>query len=129
MLITHEIDLDLIKQDAAPRVQVKQGDVLTRNIRICLYINGKAWDIPAIASAVIRYRAWDAESLTCTHGMYESMEDGSPAVLITGNALEIMPCQEMMARPGLVAVDVLLASGERKLATFQFEMCVHPSLG
>ena len=126
MLITHEIDIDLVKRESSPRIQVKQGDVMSRNIQIHLYANGKPWNVPSDASVVIRYCAWDTEGAKCTHGMYDTMEDGSPAWLIFGNDLEIMPLGEMMAHPGLVTVDVLLASGAKKLATFDFSICVNP---
>lgn len=126
MLITHEIHMDLVKREALPRIHVKQGDVLSRNLQLRLYVNGKAWTVPGDVSVVIRYRGWDPESLTCTHGMYENLPDGTPAAMFSGNVLEILPSEEMLAHPGLVTVDVLLARGEKKLATFDFEICVNP---
>lgn len=125
MLITHEISIDLVKPDTTPRIQVKQGDVMSRNVLINLYANGAAWNISAGTSVVIRYSAYDADGLTVTHGIYDTMEDGSLAYIYSGNALEIMPIGDMMAHPGLVTVDVLLAEGEKKLATFNFEIYVN----
>lgn len=126
MIITHEIDMDLIRPDASvPRIQVKQGDVMTRNVRLNLYTDGKAWNVDPDAAAVIRYCAHDAEGLTLTHGIYDTMEDGSPAYILAGNVLEVMPISDMMARPGLVTVDVLLVLGEKMLATFSFEIYVN----
>lgn len=125
MIVTHEIDIDLIHPGTAPRIQVKQGDVMTRNVLINLYANGAAWTISADASVVIRYSAHDADGLAVTHGIYDTMEDGSPAYIFTGNQLEVMPISDMMAYPGLVTVDVLLAEGEKMLATFNFEIYVN----
>lgn len=126
MIVTHPIDIDLIHPDATPpRIQVKQGDVMTRNVRLKLYADGTAWSIDPDAEAVIRYCAHDAEGQTLTHGIYDTMEDGSPAWIITGNILEVMPISDMMARPGLVTVDVLLVKGAKMLATFSFEIYVN----
>lgn len=126
MIITHPIDIDLIHPDATPpRIYVKQGDVMTRNVRINLYVDGKAWSIDTGADAVIRYCAHDAEGHTLTHGIYDTMEDGSPAWLTAGSVLEVMPISDMMARPGLVTVDVLLVKGAKMLATFSFEIYVN----
>ncbi len=124
MLITHEVDIDLVNPGPAPRIQVKQGDVMTRNVRINLYANGTEWNIAGDVSAVIRYSAYDTGNQMLTHGMYDTLEDGSLAYLFMGNALEIMLLGDMMARPGLVNVDVLLVEGAKKLATFGFEICV-----
>lgn len=129
MLITHEISIDLVNPDTAPRIQVKQGDVMSRNVLINLYANGTAWNITAGTSVAIRYTAYDSEGLTVTHGIYDTLEDGSLAYIFFGNALEIMPLGDMMAHPGLVAVDVLLAKGEKKLGTFNFEIYVNRAPG
>ncbi len=125
MLITHEIDIDLVNPGTTPRIQVKQGDVMTRNVRINLYANGTAWNITGDVSAVIRYSAYDTGNQMLTHGMYDTLEDGSLAYLFMGNALEIMLLGDMMTHPGLVNVDVLLVEGAKKLATFGFEIYVN----
>lgn len=125
MIITHEISIDLVNPDTTPRIYVKQGDAMSRNVLINLYANGTAWNVAAGTSVVIRYCARDADGLTVTHGLYDTMEDGSRAYIFSGNALEIMPISDMMAHPGLVTVDVLLAKGEKKLATFNFEIYVN----
>lgn len=125
MLITHEIDIDLVKPDTPPRIYVKQGDVMTRNVMIHLYANGTAWSLSPDASVVVRYCAHDADGQTLSHGIYDTLEDGSPACIFSGNMLEIMPIGAMMARPGLVTVDVLLAKGEKQLGTFNFEIYVN----
>lgn len=126
MIVTHPIHIDLIHPDATPpRIHVKQGDVMTRNVRIHLSADSTAWSIDPDAEAVIRYCAHDAEGQTLTHGIYDTMEDGSPAWLIAGSVLEVMPISDMMARPGLVTVDVLLVKGAKMLATFSFEIYVN----
>lgn len=125
MILTHEIEIDLVNPGATPRIQVKQGDVMTRNVLIRLFANGKAWNISPYASVVIRYSAHDADGLAVTHGIYDTMEDGSLAYIFAGNELEVMPIGDMMAHPGLVTVDVLLAEKAKKLATFNFEIYVN----
>ena len=125
MLLNHDINIDLIHPGQTPRVHVKQGDALSRNIRIFLFADGEPWAIPDGATAVIRYRAHDPVTMTDTVGIFDTLEDGGEAYVYADNLFELMPTGPMMATPGLITLDVLLQDRDQKLATFDFEIYVN----
>lgn len=125
MVVNYDIDMDLANPGETQRIQMKQGDVMSRCIYINLLENGKAWKADTGMSAVIRYCAQDPDGMVTGHGLYDTLEDGSPAYMLVGNLLSVTPVAAMTARPGLVKVDVLLAEGAKMLATFNFEIYVH----
>lgn len=125
MVVNYDIDMDLANPGEIQRIQMKQGDVMSRCIYINLLENGTAWKAGTGLSAVIRYCAQDPDGLVTSHGLYDTLEDGSPAYMLVGNVLSVTPVAEMTAKPGLVQVDVLLVDGAKMLATFNFEIYVH----
>ncbi len=125
MLINHDITLDIVNPGPTPRIQVKQGDSYSRNIRIALTENGEPWMIPDGAEAVIRYRAHDPETLTDTSGIFDLLEDGTYAYIYGDNLFEIMPTNALMANPGLITLDVVFLYRDHTLATFDFEIYVN----
>jgi hypothetical protein len=125
MVVTYPIDIDLANPGTPHRIHVKQGDVMSRCIDITLLENGSEWRIGKDTTAVIRYCAQNPDGMITRHGLYDTLEDGSPAYMILGNLISIIPIGEMTAQPGLVTVDVLLAEGAKKVSTFNFELYVH----
>lgn len=125
MYINHDISIDMADPGPTPRVCVKQGDVMSRNVRIHLYENGQPWEIPMEAQAVIRYRVYDPETQTHSTGIFDTVEDASMAYAFAGNQIEVMPVGAMLAKPGLVTVDLVLLCEGRSLATFDFEFYVN----
>ena len=125
MLINHDITLDIVNPGPTPRIQVKQGDTYSRNIRIALTENGKPWTIPNKAQAVVRYRTHDPETLADTSGIFDLLEDGTYAYIFGDNLFELMPANAMMATPGLVTLDVAFLEKDHVLATFDFEIYVN----
>lgn len=125
MLLNHDINIDLVKPGETPRIHVKQGDTLSRNIRVFLFADGEAWPIPDGATAVIRYHAHDPETLTDSCGIFDTLEDGGIAYIYAENIFEVMPTAAMMAMPGLITLDVLLQYEDQKLGTFNFEIYVN----
>lgn len=125
MYINHDITIDLVNPAAPPRLQMKQGDVLSRNVRVYLLENGEPWKIPGTAQAVIRYHSYDPETQTRITGMFDELENGDLSYLISDNCFEVMPNAAMLAHPGLLTVDILLLYGGRALATFDFEIYVN----
>lgn len=125
MTVTHKIDIDLTNPGTPHRIHVKQGDVMSRNIDINLLQNGKAWSVSRTVQAVIRYCAQNPDGMVTSHGLYDALEDGSPAYMVLGNTVSIVPIREMTASPGLVTVDVLLVEGAKQVATFNFEIYVN----
>jgi len=125
MLINHDIILDITDPGPTPRIQLKQGDSYSRNIRIALTENGEPWLIPDGAEAVIRYRAHDPESLTDTSGIFDLLEDGTYAYIYGDNLFELMPTNALTAVPGLITLDVVFLFEGAALATFDFEIYVN----
>ena len=125
MLLNHDIQIDLTNPGPVPRVHVKQGDTLSRNVRIYLYANGEPWPIPDGAAVRIRYNIRDSLSMQERRGSFDTLEDGSPAYIYGENLLEIMPTTELMSLPGLATLDVVLICENQSLATFDFEIYVN----
>ena len=125
MVVTYGIDIDLVNPGQTQRIHVKQGDMLSRCIDIRLLENGKDWQIGRNTTAVIRYCAQDPDNLVTDHGLYDTLDDGSPAYMVAGNLISIIPIGAMTENPGLVTVDVLLVDGAKKVSTFNFEIYVH----
>ena len=125
MYINHDISIDMVNSGTPPRVYVKQGDVMSRNVRIRLFADGEPWEIPLDAQVVIRYRVYDPETQTQSTGIFDTVEDESPAYIFEGNEIEVMPTGAMLAKPGLVTVDVAFFFEGRQLSTFDFEFYVN----
>ena len=125
MVVTYGIDIDLVNPGQPQRIHMKQGDMLSRCIDIRLLENGKDWQIGRNTTAVIRYCAQDFDNLVTDHGLYDTLDDGSPAYMVAGNLISIIPIGAMTKKPGLVTVDVLLVDGAKKVSTFNFEIYVH----
>lgn len=125
MEVTHELYLDLVKKDGVQRLAAKQGDNLSRNVRLHLRAGGVDWSIPEDASAVIRYtRMSDGAS-----GIYDALPDDTPAYTIDGNSLTFVMAPQMIAAGGAVLVDVALVAEDRVLTTFNFWIDVERSPG
>jgi len=125
MRIVHKLSLDLLEKTTPARIQVKQGDTLSRILEITLFSGGEAWSIPAKVTPMLRWAASDPDTGKTAGGIYDTLPDGSPAWNYTENQLDLVPVPQMFALPGLVRCDVVLVQGERVLATFNFEFYVN----
>lgn len=127
MLTRHIIQLDMLRPEPTPRIHVKQGDTLSRNVEIRLLSDGTPWEIPEGAKPVIRYFSHDPDTGKLGRGIYDTMPNGQPAWRYSGNVLEFFPVPAMLARPGIVRTDIAFLVGERTIGTFDFEFYVNPS--
>lgn len=127
MVIVYEFDVDLANPGETPRIQVKQGDVLSRTVYLNLRENGAEWTLDRTAIATVRYCLQATDGQVIAHGQYDKLEDDCPACTIAGSLLGVTLASAMLAQPGLVTVDVLLTKGLHQLATFNFEVLVHPA--
>ena len=59
MQITHKIALDMMRPEIPPRIQVKQGDSMTRALEITLFCDGEPWIISGDVTPLVRWRACD----------------------------------------------------------------------
>lgn len=55
MVITHKVNMDLIRRGITPRIDIVQDDKYSRNLNIRLYENGVAFLPPDGCHALIRY--------------------------------------------------------------------------
>ena len=125
MHIAHKLSLDLTEKAAPARIQVKQGDTLSRSLEISLLAEGEPWLIPAGVVPQIRWAVSDPITGQTASGIYDTLPNGGPAWNCAENQLDLIPVPQMFALPGLVRCDVMLTQGEKTLATFDFEIYVN----
>jgi len=125
MLITHKLSLDLMQQGMPQRIQVKQGDTLSRCLEITLFSGGEPWLIPGTVTPLVRWRVCELSTGKTASGIYDTLPDGGPAWNCAQNQLDLMLVPQMFTLPGVVRCDVLLIQGKKTLATFDFEFYVN----
>ena len=125
MHIAHKLSLDLMEKAAPARIQVKQGDTLSRSLEISLFAGGESWPIPPGVVPQIRWAVSDPVTGETASGIYDTLPGGSPAWNYAENQLDLIPVPQMFALPGLVRCDVMLTQGDKTLATFDFEIYVN----
>jgi hypothetical protein len=125
MQITHKIALDMMRPEIPPRIQVKQGDSMTRALEITLFCDGEPWIISGDVTPLVRWRACDPGTGETVCGIYDTLPNGIHAWNYTQNQLVLILAPQMFSLPGLVQADVVLVNGEKTLATFNFEFYVN----
>ena len=115
MEVTHELYLDLIKKTGEQRLAAKQGDNLSRKVRMSLCSDGAAWIIPQNAAVTIRYTRQDGAS-----GIYDALPNGEPAYTVDGNTITFVMAPQMLAAEGTVMADAVLTLEGQILTTFTF---------
>ena len=101
----------------------KQGDTHSRHVILSLYENGVPWAIPETAVPVIRYQCLPDGC----RGVYDTLEDGTPAWKITGNEIRVILIPQMLAEAGTVLMDIALQDGNALLATYNIHIHVETS--
>lgn len=125
MMMTHQFTLDLMIPNAPPRIQVKQGDILTHSLEITLLANGEPWLMPVGAVPLVRWFAQDPDSGESARGIFDTLPDGGNAWNWAQNQLDLVLAPQMFALPGIVRADVVFVVGEKTLATVNFEFYVN----
>lgn len=125
MIIEHNITIDLTQPGATPRIQVKQGDVISHRVTLHLYTGGEAWAVPEDAAVMIRYHVHDLDGGEDAVGIYDTLPDDTLAWSISENTISFIPVDDMTARHSIVAADVVLLHETRILSTFNFEFYVN----
>lgn len=131
MMITHKIEIDLTNPGPTPRIQVKQGDTLSRRVQIQLFTDGEAWAIPADVKPAVRYHVHDLDGTQDSTGIYDTLPDGSDPFQFTQNNFYLLTVPQMFTQHGIVTTDVVFIQGSSILATANFEFYVNrsPSIG
>lgn len=120
MNLTSKISLDLTKPDVRTEVHAIQGDGATRCVRILLLADGQPWVPPDGVETAVSYL-----QPTMHKGLYNLLEDGTPAVSVTGNAAEVILAPQMLTQPGTVRVALMFNDpGLNRLTSFPFTVCV-----
>ena len=117
MVITHKINMDLVRRGITPRIEVVQDDRYSRNLNIRLFENGTAFLPPEDCHALIHYSKPDR-----TGGAYDTMPDGTEAWKMEGNELTIGLAPQVCTAPGTVRLMVSLLCGDAELSTFAMEL-------
>lgn len=127
MMIVHNLSLDMMRPSNPERIQVKQGDTMSRSLELQLFCDGEPWLIPGEATPLVRWRATDPDTGETAAGVYDTLPNGSHAWNAAQNQLDLVLTPQMFLRPGLVQADVVLVTPDRTLATFNFEFYVNRS--
>lgn len=120
--VTTQITMDLLRPAAPQIVHAKQGEALSRLVKINLLCNGSAWEVPDEASFVVCYAKADG-----TGGKYDEIEGDSgsvSAVTADGSALTVQFPVQAFTCAGWVRCDVQMISGTSVLSTFTFYLDV-----
>ena len=127
LTLLKEITLNLDTPNDLVYVSAKQYDVLARKVKINLVHNAAPWVIPSGLGGVIRYIKPDQ-----TRGMYDTDDDGNPAIVITAGSSAASPgnvtitlAKQVLTTKGTIKIEVsLYSAAAEKLTTFSFPLVV-----
>lgn len=119
MIVTHKINMNLDRAGVMPRVDVVQGDANTREIQFSLFSGGQAWEVPADAQVLVRYKKANGAG-----GTYDTMSDGAAAAVVSGNTVTVTLAPQALSADGSVSLAVTLAKGDAELSTFAVQLNV-----
>lgn len=106
------LNLNMVAPNAALVCYAVQNDRLSRYVVADLADGEQALAPPAGTLYAIRYRKPDG-----TGGFYDTLEDGTPAVVADGSRLTIGYAQQVLTVPGDVYVQLQLLNGSGKVLT------------
>ena len=124
MIITTQINMDLIRAEKTPTVRLVCDDKLSRAVQLNLFADGEAVALPAGCTALVRYGKPDG-----TGGSYDTLPDGSKAWSIEGNAVTVALAPQVCNVPGKVKLTVTLLDGEKELNCFTVYLDVQGHVG
>ena len=126
--VTNTIKIDFTSPGIPPKITAITGDVNARQLHVLLFDGGAAFQAPANASAVVRYRRSDGHG-----GAYDTLPDGSSAITWNDNRseMDVVLAPAVAAAPGGIILDVLISTPDAQLATFSvlLEILKNPSIG
>ena len=120
--IIHKINMDLEQKGPTKWIEVPQGEVNTRKIRLLLTANYRPWSIPEEAVVLVRYRKPDG-----TEGEYDTLPDGTQAWHAEKNVLTISLTPQVLTVVGSVALYASLRLDNQILNTFVVDIRVRAS--
>ncbi len=125
MNIVHKIRIDLSRRGQPERIDVVQGDSMSRSIAIKLYDNGVAYEVPETTSILqIAYCKPDK-----TGGLYDKLPSGETACTFAGNTVTAILHPQMFTAAGMVHCELrMLDNAGTQLTTFRWIMNVAGSV-
>lgn len=119
MIVTHKLEMDLVRRQQSDVLWTVQGDHNTRVLELTLLENGEAWTVPEGAGVWMRYCKPDG-----TKGIYDTLPDGSCAWSIGENSVSVTLAPQMLTAAGVVFAQVELVQEALTLATFTVQINV-----
>ena len=113
MIITTQINMDLVRPEKTVTVRLVRDDKLTRAVQLRLFADGEAVVLPANCHVLVRYGKPDG-----TGGSYDTLPDGSKAWQIAGNAVTVTLAPQACNVAGKVKLSISLLAGDKELNCF-----------
>ncbi len=124
MIVTQSINVHMDRQ-TRPTVETVQSDS-GRAVAMALFSQGEKWTPPADTTGLIRYSiCHEGEYFT---SVYDSISDGTSAVTITGNVLQVRLTPEVLSVVGVGELQVELTSANRVIGTLSVLLRVQRNL-
>lgn len=98
-----------------PYIHAKQGDKLSRKVKLSLCTDDGGFYPPKTATYLVRCRKPNKKTY-----VYDKDETGAKAVTVSNNVLTVALIEQILNVPGKVLVDILIMDDETHLATFNF---------
>ena len=117
------ISMDLLGHEPLKWVEMVQGDIHSRKLKMILFSGKKAWNPPEDTAVVIRYR-----KASGVWGEYDTMPDGSQAWELNGNTLTVSMIPQITSKPGVVMLSVVFLKEEAVLHSFSVEIRVRENI-
>ena len=119
MVITHKLSMDLERNVQNQWIEMPQGGVNSRKIRLVLTANRQPWMIPEGANVLIQFRKPDG---TC--GEYDTLPNGTSAWAANENILTVSLAPQVLTSSGTVLLNIVLLQDDCILNTFPVEIRV-----
>lgn len=124
MVVTHKLDMDLVKWETRPPIEVMQDDKYSRDLQLRLLVNGVSYEPPEGCTVLVRYRKESGAK-----GAYDTMPDGTQAWSLSGNVLTVALTPEVCTTAEEVTVTVALLYGKAELNCFTLQLDVKEGTG
>ena len=119
MVITHKINMDLLRRGVTEVIQAVQTDAYCRKLQITVTAGGQEVEFPEDVTVRCSYRKADG-----TRGIYDIMPDGSAAGSVEGNVVTLAMAPQLLTASGMAELSVQLISGEKLLNVFPVKVHV-----
>ena len=124
MIVTHQISMNMQRQEKTTIIDAVQNDRYSRMLAISFCAGDKIWKPPNASIFSVRYIKSDGHG-----GEYDHLPDGTSACMLESNVLIVALAPQVLTTPGLVQLDVVMTLENEELSTFRVLINVHPSVG